>query len=110
MAKGRAGGAEGRPIRLGIMGFGLTGRQIYDLASSATDIEVVAIADLGRPDILHYLLQSESSKPDAYRLDGNFLCSETQRSRLMSIDSPLEMPWDIFDVDLVIEATGIYRS
>jgi glyceraldehyde 3-phosphate dehydrogenase len=28
----------------------------------------------------------------------------------MSIDTPMEMPWDIFGVDLVIDATGIYRS
>jgi hypothetical protein len=28
----------------------------------------------------------------------------------MSIDTPAEMPWDIFEVDLVIDATGIYRS
>ncbi|GAB5412941.1 MAG: type I glyceraldehyde-3-phosphate dehydrogenase [Congregibacter sp.] len=97
-------------MRLGVMGFGLTGRQLYDLASRATDIDIVAIADVGRADILHYLLQSETDDPEQYHLDGNFLVSEAQRSRLMSIDTPAEMPWDIFDVDMVIDATGIYRS
>jgi glyceraldehyde 3-phosphate dehydrogenase len=28
----------------------------------------------------------------------------------MSIDQPQEMPWDIFGVDVVIEATGVYRD
>jgi glyceraldehyde 3-phosphate dehydrogenase len=28
----------------------------------------------------------------------------------MCIDTPMEMPWDIFGVDLVIDATGVYRS
>ncbi|MBR9910041.1 MAG: hypothetical protein GYB33_06775 [Gammaproteobacteria bacterium] len=32
-----------KPIRLGIMGFGQTGRQIYQLASQNDDFEVVAI-------------------------------------------------------------------
>ena len=37
------------------MGFGQTGRQIYELASRSEDVEVVAIADIGKPEILHLL-------------------------------------------------------
>ncbi|MDP5072264.1 MAG: glyceraldehyde-3-phosphate dehydrogenase, partial [Congregibacter sp.] len=48
--------------------------------------------------------------PAQFRLDGNFLMSDRKRTRLMSIDTPAEMPWDIFAVDMVIDATGIYRS
>ncbi|MFT4768795.1 MAG: glyceraldehyde 3-phosphate dehydrogenase [Glaciecola sp.] len=99
-----------RPIRLGIMGFGQTGRQIYELAAASSDIAVIAVADVGRPDILHYLLQSEAQDPTQFRLEGNFLSTDRQRTRLMSIDTPAEMPWDIFDVDMVIDATGVYRS
>jgi glyceraldehyde 3-phosphate dehydrogenase len=92
------------------MGFGLTGRQLYDLATEAGDVEVIAVADVGRTDILHYLLQSESAHPERYTLEGNFLMAPGQRTRLMCIDTPMEMPWDIFGVDLVIDATGVYRS
>lgn len=99
-----------RSLRLGIMGFGQTGRQIYELASASADIDVIAIADVGRADILLYLLQSEAVNPSQFRLEGNFLCTDRQRTRLMSIDTPAEMPWDIFEVDMVIDATGIYRS
>lgn len=102
--------SKSAPLRLGIMGFGLTGRQIFDLATQSTDIQVVAVADIGRADILHYLLQSESADPERFRREGNFLVTEHQRCRLMSIDTPAEMPWDIFEVDLVIDATGVYRS
>ena len=102
--------SSGTPLRVGLMGFGQTGRQLFDLASSSDDIQIVAIADIGRPQILHYLLQSESPRPADFRLEGNFLHSPTQRCRIMSIDSPGEMPWDIFEVDLVIDATGIYRD
>lgn len=98
------------PVRLGLMGFGQTGRQLYDLASQRQDMEIVAIADIGKPQILHYLLQSEVARPDDYSLDGNYLAGPGGRSRLMITDQPAEMPWDIFGVDLVIDATGRYRS
>jgi len=92
------------------MGFGQTGRQIYALASRSPDVEVVAIADVGKPDILHYLLSSEVTEPQLHELQGNFLVNPRFRARLMQIDRPEEMPWDIFDVDMVIDATGKYRD
>lgn len=98
------------PIKLGIMGFGQTGRQIYELASHSEDIEVVAIADIGEPDILHYLLQADVNAPERHRLQGNFLVNPRFRSRLMQIDLPREMPWDIFEVDAIIDSTGKYRE
>ena len=61
------------PVRVGIMGFGQTGRQIYELASRSDDVEVVAVADIGKPEILHYLLCSEVNEPERHELDGNFL-------------------------------------
>lgn len=98
------------PIRLGIMGFGQTGRQIYDLASRSDDIEVVAIADIARNDILHYLLCSEVDEPERHALEGNFLTNSRFRARMMPIDRPAEMPWDMFGVDMVIDSTGKYRE
>ncbi len=101
---------EQRPIRVGIMGFGQTGRQIYQLAAQSDDVQVVAIADIGKPDILHYLLCSEVDDPAAHRLEGNFLVNDRFRARLVEIDRPREMPWDIFGVDMVIDSTGKYRD
>ena len=80
------------PIKVGIMGFGQTGRQIFELASHSDDVEVVAIADIGKPEILHYLLSSEVQEPERHRLEGNFLVNDRCRARLMEIDRPAEMP------------------
>lgn len=99
-----------KPIRVGIMGFGQVGRQVYELASHCADVEVVAIADIGKPEILHYLLCSEVREPQRHQLEGNFLVNPNFRARLMQIDSPVEMPWDIFAVDMVIDATGKFRD
>ena len=102
--------ADNRPIRVGIMGFGQTGRQIYELASRSDDVEVVAVADIGKPEILQYLLCSEVNEPQRHELEGNFLVNPRFRARLMQIDRPAEMPWDIFGVDMVIDSTGKYRE
>lgn len=99
-----------KAVRLGLMGFGQIGRQIYDLASHSEDVEIVAIADIGQPEILHYLLCSEVADAQRHHLQGNFLVNPRFRARLMRIDQPAEMPWDIFDVDMVIDATGKYRD
>jgi len=97
-------------IRLGLMGFGRTGRQIYRLAAESGDVDVVAIADIGDPRILHYLLCAEVGDAGRYRLEGNFLRNPRFDARMMPIDRPAEMPWDVFGVDAVIDATGKYRE
>jgi len=102
--------SQGKPIRVGIMGFGQTGRQIYELASRSDDVEIAAIADIGKPDILHYLLSAEVEEPQRHELQGNFLVNPRFRSRLMQIDMPAEMPWDVFGVDMVIDSTGKFRE
>lgn len=97
-------------IKLGLMGFGQIGRMIYQLAQHQPDIEITAIADIGEPHILCYLLQAELNDPGSFRLEGNYLVSPHYRSRMLRTDSPGEVPWDTFGVDLVIEATGQFRD
>ena len=97
-------------IKLGLMGFGQIGRMIYQLAQHQPDIEITAIADIGEPHILCYLLQAELNDPASFRLAGNYLVSPHYRSRMLRTDSPGEVPWDTFGVDLVIEATGQFRD
>lgn len=101
---------QNKPIRVGLMGFGQTGRQIFELASRSDDVDVVAVADIGKREILHYLLCSEVDEPERHRLEGNFLVNDRFSARLMEIDRPAEMPWDIFNVDVVIDSTGKYRD
>ncbi len=94
--------------RIGIMGFGQVGRQLYHLAAESDDLEIVAVADLGKADILHYLLRSEGA--DDCQLEGNYLTNPAFKTRMMQNDVPGETPWDVFGVDVVIDATGKFRS
>jgi glyceraldehyde 3-phosphate dehydrogenase len=97
-------------VRLGLMGFGRIGRQVYDLASRSNDIEIAVIADIGRPDILHYLLTAEVQNPEQHNLDGNFLVNPNFAARMSQIDRPQEIPWDLFKVDAVLDCTGKHRD
>jgi len=47
-------------IRIGIMGLGQIGRQLYHLVLENDDIEIAAVADIGKPEILHYLLKGDA--------------------------------------------------
>lgn len=104
-------------LRLGLMGFGQVGRQIYRLALDDDRFDVVAVSDIGQPDILHHLLTKSMGRDANIALEGNFLVrlvsrteTTTRRTRLMAAEKPAEIPWDLLGVDLVIDATGRFRS
>ncbi len=98
-----------RRIRLGIMGFGLIGRQIYQLASEGDRFEVPAVSDIGAPDILHHLLTRDAREP-VCSLVGNHLDNDVFSTRMLRTDQPREVPWDAFGVDAVVDATGRFRT
>ena len=102
-------------MRIGMMGFGQVGRQLYRLALRDERFDIAAISDIGRPEILHHLLVRSLGREDGVvALQGNHLLGEfngcRRKTRLMSADRPAEVPWDVFGVDLVIDATGRFRS
>ena len=101
-------------LRIGLMGLGHVGRQIYGLALGEPCCEVVAVSDIGQPEILHHLLAKSLPKGTAVRLEGNYLVAgageDVRRTRLMAAERPEEIPWDLLGVDLVIDATGRFRS
>lgn len=96
-------------LRIGLMGLGQVGRQIYRLAMTDDRFDVVAISDIGQPEILTHLL-NKTLNGNAVELKNNYLCNGSVNTRLMTADRPDEIPWDVFDVDMVIDATGKFRS
>ena len=97
-------------IRIGMMGFGRVGRQIYRLALQDDRFDIAAVSDIGQPQILHHLLTKGMSRMVDVRLEGNYLVSAKGRTRMLSADRPMEIPWDVFGVDVVIDVTGKFRS
>jgi len=96
-------------IQIGVMGLGQIGRHLYQLAAESDDLEIVAVADIGKPEILHYLLNSDTGDAPQCELDDNYLVNGKFRTRMLQIAKPGDVPWDVFGVDCVIDATGRYR-
>ena len=100
-------------LRVGIMGFGRIGRNLFRQAHEREDIDIVAISDLGTPESMAYLLEYDTIYghfPGEVTLDGKYLCAGRQRARLLKGVTPEDMPWDAYNVDVVVESTGAYRE
>jgi len=101
--------------RVAINGFGRIGRNVFRiiLERASEDVQVVAINDLADDDILAYLLEYDSVMgplgQDADVADGVMTIGQHSVSMLMERD-PAALPWGELDVDIVIEATGVFRD
>ncbi len=101
-----------KKIRIGIMGFGRIGRNLYRLGYANPLFDFVVISDLGEPEAMHYLLMRDSvygTMTEDVKLDGNYIKIRHQNTRLLEGGKPGSIPWDAFDVDFVIDATGQYH-
>jgi glyceraldehyde 3-phosphate dehydrogenase len=73
------------------------------------DVEVTAVADIGKPEIIHYLLESDGLDEPPCELRDNYLVNEKFRTRMVQLAKPGDVPWDVLGVDCVVDATGRYR-
>jgi len=101
--------------RVAINGFGRIGRNVFRIIASRPDTHtrVVAINDLSDDDILAYLLEYDSVMgrfdQDVTVSDGVMKVGDHEVKMLMERD-PAQLPWKELDVDVVIEATGVFRD
>ncbi len=100
-------------IRVAINGFGRIGRAFLKLAWERTEIEIVAINDLGSIESLSYLLKYDT----VYR-KWNHNISTTKNNLIidgheilyLSERDPSGLPWQKLDIDVVVESTGLFTS
>lgn len=100
-------------IRVAINGFGRIGRNVLRaiVESGRTDIEVVAINDLGQVETNAHLLRFDS-------VHGRFPAKVTSGDdwidvgrgpiKVTAIRNPAELPWA--GVDMAMECTGIFTT
>ncbi|MCP4981589.1 MAG: type I glyceraldehyde-3-phosphate dehydrogenase, partial [Gammaproteobacteria bacterium] len=100
-------------IRVGINGFGRIGRMVFRAAQDFSDVEVVGINDLLDPEYLAYMLKHDSVhgkfKGDI-SVDGDTLIVNGNNIRLSAERDPAELNWGALNVDVVIEATGLFLT
>ena len=102
--------------RVAINGFGRIGRTIFRiLLLSNTDIEIVAINDLGDYETLAYLLKYDTVfgvlKEDVRIENKKLIVGDNGYNiKLISERDPSLIPWKELDIDIVIEATGAFAN
>lgn len=100
-------------MKVAINGFGRIGRLIFKLMMQHNDIEVVAINDLSDIETLAHLLKYDSVHGKYNKkvtTKNSILKIDNKEVNILSIKNPEELPWKELGIDVVIEATGIFRS
>ena len=99
--------------RVGINGFGRIGRQLTKLILDSNNVDLVAINDLSDSKTSSHLFKYDTS----YGLfNGEVLSNENQIIiegkviNKLSERDPSKINWSDYDVDIVIESTGIFTN
>ena len=101
-------------MRIAINGFGRIGRSFFRIAFANSDLDIVAINDLGNLENLAYLLQYDTvyrryplqvrvQLPDKLIVEGKEILFFQERN-------PVKLPWQKLAIDVVIEATGVFTE
>jgi glyceraldehyde 3-phosphate dehydrogenase len=98
-------------VKVAINGFGRIGRLCLRafLESDPGNLEVVAVNDLGKPDILAHLFQYDSihgTLPYDVQVNGDTMQVKNSSIKLLAEKDPAALPWKQLNVDVVIESTG----
>jgi glyceraldehyde-3-phosphate dehydrogenase (NAD(P)) len=102
-------------IRVAINGFGRIGRNFMRcwLGRESSNFEIVAINDTSDPKTNAHLLRYDSmlGKLNAdISADDNTITANGKVVKCTSDRNPLNLPWQAWDVDLIIESTGVFTS
>jgi len=102
-----------KTMKIAINGFGRIGRAVFRIIEERDDMQVVAVNDLFDHDALRYLLNYDTVMgpfPYALSLEGDELVTPSSRVRMYSEHDPAALPWGDIGVDVVVEATGVFRT
>jgi len=97
-------------VKVAINGFGRIGRLcMRAFLESSGDLEVVAVNDLGKADMLAHLLKYDSTHgtlPYDVIVEDGVMKVKGSTIKLLAEKNPEELPWKELGVDVVIESTG----
>ncbi|MCV6605365.1 MAG: type I glyceraldehyde-3-phosphate dehydrogenase [Porticoccaceae bacterium] len=103
-------------IRVAINGFGRIGRNVLRACYEGgynDRIQIVAINDLGSPEINAHLLRHDTVHGHFGRtvaVTEHGLVVDGDTIRVFAERNPAELPWESLEVDLVMECTGLFTK
>ncbi|RMF26044.1 MAG: type I glyceraldehyde-3-phosphate dehydrogenase [Chloroflexi bacterium] len=101
--------------KVGINGFGRIGRQVLKamLDYYADDLDVVAVNDLFSPEINAHLFKYDSNYgryPGTVEVADGDLVVDGRHIKVFAERDPGKLPWADLGVEIVVEATGVFRD
>ncbi|MFA8437878.1 glyceraldehyde-3-phosphate dehydrogenase [Pueribacillus sp. YX66] len=99
--------------KIAINGFGRIGRMVFRKAITRDDLDVVAVNASYPAETLAHLVKYDSVHGtfDAdVKAGENALIINGKTVKLLSNRDPKQLPWKELEVDIVIEATGVFKS
>jgi glyceraldehyde 3-phosphate dehydrogenase len=102
-------------VRVAINGFGRIGRNILRaiVESGRTDIEVIAVNDLGPVETNAHLLRFDSVHgrfPHEVSVDGDTINVGAGKIKVTAIKDPTQLPHKDMGIDIALECTGIFTA
>ena len=102
-------------VRVAINGFGRIGRLVLRsiIEHGRTDIEVVAINDLGPAATNAHLLKYDSVHgrfPAEVSVEGDTIVINGKPIRVTAIKDPATLPWGELKIDIALECTGLFTA
>ena len=100
-------------LKIGINGFGRIGRMSLRASLEQDKVKVVAINDLADNNTLAHLFKYDSiygTLEAEVKAGERCLTVDGEKIAVYSEKDPAQIPWCEHNVDLVIEATGIFRT
>jgi glyceraldehyde 3-phosphate dehydrogenase len=98
-----------KPVRVGLMGFGRVGRNLFRILYDRDDVRIAAISDIADPRSLEYLLRFDTILgrfPDEVSIKDGHLYVVGRQIPMLAGKEPGDVPWDEIGVDVVVEATA----
>ena len=101
-------------VRVGINGFGRIGRSFWRaVQKSKSDIEIVAVNDLGDKKTMAHLLKYDSVMgvlPNTIHATDDGISVDGKTLKVLSERDPQKLPWKSLGVDVVVESTGFFTE
>ena len=102
-------------VRIAINGFGRIGRNVLRAVyeSGRTDIDVVAVNDLGPVETNAHLMRYDSVHgrfPHEVKVNGDVISVGSASFKVYAERDPARLPWRDLGIDIVMECTGIFTA
>ncbi|MBI5374850.1 MAG: type I glyceraldehyde-3-phosphate dehydrogenase [Candidatus Schekmanbacteria bacterium] len=100
-------------VKVGINGFGRIGRNLVRAALGNDKVEIVAVNDITKADILAHLLKYDSVhgniKAEVSSTEDSIIVNG-KKIKVLSEKDPAKLPWKDLGVEVVVESTGLFTK